>query len=104
MEVNGFEKLQSPEDGADMPDGYKLSLVNDLCSNHRSEAPKYCISPLYSRTSSSSGWDTGLSPHKPWHQTHPYNLGDDGLIPVTSVAQERLWQIIQEHKVRKNIV
>ncbi|XP_044260545.1 myotubularin-related protein 3 isoform X1 [Tribolium madens] len=83
LEVNGFEKLQSP----DLPDGYppklnaQLSLVN-------------CISPMYSRTSSSSGWDT---PHKPWHQP-PYSLGDDGLVPVTSAAQERLWQIIQEHK------
>ena len=102
--MNGFEKLQSPEEGVDSTDGYKLSaqnlkFVNDASSS-KAEMSKYSISPMYSRASSSSGWETGLQQSRPWHhQTHPYNLGDDGLIPVTSVAQERLWQIIQEHKV-----
>lgn len=96
--MNGFEKLQSPEGGGvDAVDGYKLCAQN-LKFVNKTDASKNGTSPYYSRTSSSSGWDPGL-PHRPWHQSHPYNLGDDGLIPVTSVAQERLWQIIQEHRV-----
>ncbi|XP_063929723.1 myotubularin-related protein 4 isoform X2 [Zophobas morio] len=109
LEVNGFEKLQSPEEGVDSTDGYKLSaqnlkFVNDASSS-KAEMSKYSISPMYSRASSSSGWETGLQQSRPWHhQTHPYNLGDDGLIPVTSVAQERLWQIIQEHKRKEELL
>jgi myotubularin-related protein 3/4 len=103
LEVNGFEKLQSPEGGGvDAVDGYKLCAQN-LKFVNKTDAFKNGTSPYYSRTSSSSGWDPGL-PHRPWHQSHPYNLGDDGLIPVTSVAQERLWQIIQEHRRKEELL
>lgn len=80
---------------------YPISIHNSH-NNHNRDIPqtsRYSNSPYYSRTSSASGWDSGLPQHKTWQQNHPFKLGDDGLIPVASAAQERLWQIIQEHKV-----
>lgn len=70
-------------------------------SNHTSgKNSRYSTPPLYSRTPSGNGWEATLnllSYKNP--NMHNCRLENDGLIPLRSDMQERLWQIIEEQQV-----
>lgn len=109
-EINGFEKLSNPDLYNGNMDQCKACaqrsrLVNGggkHSSYHHSgntsgKTSTYSTPPPYSRTPSVNGWDNSLM-QKTAYAYH-CTLGDDGLIPLRSDMQDRLWQIIEEHRV-----
>lgn len=60
---------------------------------------RYSTPPLFSRTSSTNGWDNSLVQHKNFYSHHSPLLGEDGLVNLRSDVQDRLWQIIENHRV-----
>lgn len=70
-----------------------------FCSRHCSTSDQRS---RYSGSPYSNGWDATLQSlsQKKILNSYQYTLGDDGLIPLKCVIQERLDQIIEEQKVR----
>lgn len=73
-----------------------------FCSRHCSTSDQRS---RYSGSPYSNGWDATLQSlsQKKNLNSYQYTLGDDGLIPLRSVVQERLDQIIEEQKVRQAV-
>ncbi|XP_044763378.1 myotubularin-related protein 3 isoform X2 [Coccinella septempunctata] len=110
-DINGFEKINAPSLPIDIPTS-KRSCDNggviSLNSNHFAEqlnlsSSELSNSPLFSRTSSSNGWDNTLSSLQRQNtcQYVQYHLGEDGLIPLRSYIQERITKIIEEGKKKE---
>ncbi|XP_045469511.1 myotubularin-related protein 4 isoform X2 [Harmonia axyridis] len=112
-DINGFEKINAPSQPIDIPasSASKRSCENgviSLNSNHFAEqlnlsSSELSNSPLFSRTSSSNGWDNTLSSLQRQNtcQYVQYHLGEDGLIPLRSYIQERISKIIEEGKKKE---
>ncbi|XP_018323498.1 myotubularin-related protein 4 isoform X3 [Agrilus planipennis] len=78
------------------------------------KSSRYSTPPVYSRTPSANGWDatvafatpvgtgmqfvTGPSQCPTGTRTYSCKLGDDGLVPLHSDVQDRLRQIMEEHR------
>ncbi|KAK9880690.1 hypothetical protein WA026_011925 [Henosepilachna vigintioctopunctata] len=109
-EINGFEKIHVPSEPIDIPNGCNRNRscengVISLHSNHYGDHINLSLSelsnsPLFSRTSSSNGWDNTLSSlqKQTTCQYIQYHLGEDGLIPLRSYIQERISKMIEEGK------
>ncbi|KAI4455089.1 myotubularin-related [Holotrichia oblita] len=86
-----------------------LVSENVVCGHHHSgstsgKTSRYSTPPLYSRTPSANGWDNTLmsfGQQKNVYSSYQCNLGDDGLVPLRCDMQERLWQIIEDHRIRE---
>ncbi|KAJ8917303.1 hypothetical protein NQ315_002321 [Exocentrus adspersus] len=96
-EINGFEKIQSPVGNSDTTDGCAQTFTFSQRANGTSDQRSgYSSSPY------SNGWDTTLHTlsrqQKKNLNSYQYTLGEDGLIPLRCVVQERLDQIIDEQK------
>ncbi|KAK9719411.1 FYVE zinc finger [Popillia japonica] len=113
-EINGFEKLSSPDIYNGNSDICKtcaqnIKFIHGKHSHHHSgstsgKTSRYSTPPLYSRTPSANGWDNTLmsfGQQKNVYTSYQCNLGDDGLIPLRCDMQERLWQIIEDHRIRE---
>lgn len=105
-ELNGFEKVQSPVDYSDT-DGCKTCKTQNSKSVHSCDTSRNST-PLYfqSQTSSSNGWDNTLHNYSSQKASYSYQypLGEDGLIPLKSVVQERLDQILEDHKKKVDVL
>ncbi|XP_050311244.1 myotubularin-related protein 4 isoform X2 [Anthonomus grandis grandis] len=94
---NDFEKVQRPVDTVDSTEEHcktcsqGVNTVNSNCRYQSSDS-----------SSSINGWPKYLYSHtrnsKYKGRISNCHLGDDGLIPVRSLVQERLDQIIEEHR------
>ncbi|KRT84772.1 tyrosine phosphatase, partial [Oryctes borbonicus] len=113
-ETNGFEKLFNPDIYNGNNDMCKtcaqnIKFIHGKPSHHHSgstsgKTSRYSTPPLYSRTPSANGWDNTLmsfGQQKNVYSSYQCNLGDDGLIPLRCDMQERLWQIIEDHRIRE---
>ncbi|KAJ8958515.1 hypothetical protein NQ318_002309 [Aromia moschata] len=107
-EINGFEKVQSPIDISDMTDGcaQDLKFSKGADSNHfgTDKTSAYSSSPFF--INGSNMWENGLhnlSQQKNFH-SYQYTLGEDGLIPLRCVVQERLDHIIEEQKRKVDLL
>lgn len=78
-----------------------LNFSHHHSDNTSGKTSTYSTPPPYSRTPSANGWDNSLMQvgQQKTNYAYHYTLGDDGLIPLKSDMQERLWQIIEEHRV-----
>ncbi|KAF5304213.1 hypothetical protein FQR65_LT08020 [Abscondita terminalis] len=109
-QINGFERLSSPDVFNGNIDFCKVCAQNIKFihgkHSHNSNSTsgknsRYSTPPLYSRTPSGNNWETTLNSiahPKTATTTHRSTLGDDGLVPLRSDMQDRLWQIIEEQK------
>lgn len=73
---------------------------NEEVSAASGRGSNYSTPPQYSRTPSANGWDSTFlycNNSPPKHQCAA-TLDDDGLVPLKSDVQERLWHIIDEHR------
>lgn len=106
---NGFERLSSPDVFNGNVDFCKvcaqnIKFIHGKHSHHSNSTSgknsRYSTPPLYSRTPSGNNWETTLNSigHPKTTPVYRSTLGDDGLIPLRSDMQDRLWQIIEEQK------
>ncbi|XP_018569560.1 myotubularin-related protein 3 isoform X2 [Anoplophora glabripennis] len=104
-EINGFEKVQSPIESSDMTDGcaqkFKFSQGAHSRQHSVGDQRSRCSGSPYS-----NGWDATFqgASQKNNLNSYQYTLGDDGLIPLRCVVQERLDQIIDEHKRKVDLL
>ncbi|XP_030754837.1 myotubularin-related protein 3 isoform X2 [Sitophilus oryzae] len=101
-EYNGFEKIQKPLHTMDDAANCKVCSQNVKVGNDN------CIYP--SRMSvSPNGWGGAYMHHH--HHAYRYRcrpihcqLGEDGLMPIRSPTQERLDQIVEEHRKKVELL
>ncbi|XP_049825231.1 myotubularin-related protein 4 isoform X2 [Aethina tumida] len=104
-EINGFEKIQSPNECVE-PDGCHICSQN-MRADHRShhfsgDTSQYSTPKIFSRTTSCNGWDS-LS-HQRASYPYQFALSVDGLVPLRSPIQERLDQIIEDQKRKEDLL
>lgn len=101
--LNCLSFLSFPSNGMILCENSHSSQAQNhqICVQSEEATSRDSSPPLNSRTSSSNGWDHTLHslPQSKTSYSYQYQLGDDGLVPLRSVVQERLDQIIEEQKV-----
>nr|XP_022920445.1 myotubularin-related protein 3 [Onthophagus taurus]XP_022920446.1 myotubularin-related protein 3 [Onthophagus taurus]XP_022920447.1 myotubularin-related protein 3 [Onthophagus taurus] len=109
--INGIEKITNVDTyNGNGSDSCKTCTQNRRVINCKhsysgstsGKTSQYSTPPLYSRTPSANGWDntlTYLNQQQKYYQCS--SLGDDGLVPLRSDLQDRLWQIIEEHRMKE---
>lgn len=109
-QINGFERLSSPDVFNGNFDFCKVCAQNikfihgkhsHNSNNTSGKNSRFSTPPLYSRTPSGNNWETTLNSVVGEQKSVALNqsrLGDDGLVPLRSDMQDRLWQIIKKQK------
>ncbi|XP_019754641.2 myotubularin-related protein 3 isoform X3 [Dendroctonus ponderosae] len=93
-EYNGFEKIRSPIDIIDGGEDCKICVDGENVTNGNSATESTGIPGL-------NGWDGACMQshtHKYRRRASNCQLGEDGLIPIRSPIEERLDQIVEEHR------
>ncbi|CAH0548600.1 unnamed protein product [Brassicogethes aeneus] len=111
-DINGFEKIQSPNECLDTETCH-VCLQNNKPIGHKNHEDHslHSTPKFFSRTSSRNGWDhvnSGANQTPPYHKTsitsYQFAPSVDGLVPLRSPIQERLDQIIEDQKRKEDLL